>query len=591
MRVPALFVLSAWLLIALSAHAQTFVEGRIEADTTWQASGNPYVLTGDVEVGGGATLTIEEGTWIQGGVGARLVIGGETTDDLGTLLVLGGPRPVRFTEREFRDRWGGIVFRPGAVPAEFDEAGLYRTGSLIRGAEIDDAMRPITMDQVYAYLEDVEILIGLDNTRAAILIDLPRVSAVEMRAARVTVKNGLGGGMRINYGGPKVLTDCVFEENYGVGLLVWSLSSIARDSTHVVSRCTFRNNENRSGRESDGGGAWLVGYGEWQVVDCVFENNTSSRNGGGLMAQATDSVTLAGCTFEGNRAPNSGGGVDLNAEVVLVEHCHFMANTAGTSAGGMLSVTRSAFPSTGIRATVRECVFKNNRAGRGGALTLDGDVELLERNRFISNASTTGGGAIRFINNALETRLVDNVFESNATAGVGGAVSFITSYDRRNVEFVGNVFDGNSARLGGAVHTSHIDDDRSQFDLSPVNGLFNTFTNNTAQLGDAIYHAGPVDIDATGVCWGTSVPAAIANRIYDGRDGPGLGIVSFDPVAPDCEDCRVDLDGDGALTLFDYLAFSGLFGLGDLQADFDGDGALTIFDFLLFQTEFQAGCP
>jgi plastocyanin len=55
--------------------------------------------------------------------------------------------------------------------------------------------------------------------------------------------------------------------------------------------------------------------------------------------------------------------------------------------------------------------------------------------------------------------------------------------------------------------------------------------------------------------------------------------------------CRADLDGDGSLTIFDFLAFQNLFDSGDLEADFDGDGALTIFDFLAFQNEFDGGCP
>lgn len=57
-----------------------------------------------------------------------------------------------------------------------------------------------------------------------------------------------------------------------------------------------------------------------------------------------------------------------------------------------------------------------------------------------------------------------------------------------------------------------------------------------------------------------------------------------------CEICRADLDHDGALTIFDYLAFFNAFAAGDLSADFDGDGELTLFDFLAFQTAFDAGC-
>ncbi|GIW74195.1 MAG: hypothetical protein KatS3mg103_0717 [Phycisphaerales bacterium] len=54
--------------------------------------------------------------------------------------------------------------------------------------------------------------------------------------------------------------------------------------------------------------------------------------------------------------------------------------------------------------------------------------------------------------------------------------------------------------------------------------------------------------------------------------------------------CRVDFDGDGSLTLFDFLAFQSAFDAGDARADFDGDGQFTLFDFLAFQNEFIAGC-
>jgi glycosylphosphatidylinositol phospholipase D len=54
--------------------------------------------------------------------------------------------------------------------------------------------------------------------------------------------------------------------------------------------------------------------------------------------------------------------------------------------------------------------------------------------------------------------------------------------------------------------------------------------------------------------------------------------------------CPADLDADGRLTVFDFLAFFNLYNTGDLAADFDGDGELTVFDLLAFQTAFDAGC-
>lgn len=57
------------------------------------------------------------------------------------------------------------------------------------------------------------------------------------------------------------------------------------------------------------------------------------------------------------------------------------------------------------------------------------------------------------------------------------------------------------------------------------------------------------------------------------------------------DSCRPDLDGDGELTIFDFLAFQNAFDAMDPIADLDGDGEFTIFDFLAFQNEFDAGCP
>ncbi|MEQ8316281.1 MAG: GC-type dockerin domain-anchored protein [Phycisphaerales bacterium] len=107
-----------------------------------------------------------------------------------------------------------------------------------------------------------------------------------------------------------------------------------------------------------------------------------------------------------------------------------------------------------------------------------------------------------------------------------------------------------------------------------------------------VYHLpGGFDIHTEGDC-------TYAIAMNQGGDDDGLGgtvdldFVSFWEIAGDCAGggCRADLDGDGELTLFDFLTFSNLFDAGDLTADFDGDGVLTLFDFLTFSNEFDAGC-
>ncbi|UYV14114.1 MAG: hypothetical protein NCW75_07435 [Phycisphaera sp.] len=76
------------------------------------------------------------------------------------------------------------------------------------------------------------------------------------------------------------------------------------------------------------------------------------------------------------------------------------------------------------------------------------------------------------------------------------------------------------------------------------------------------------------------------NTTGDLDDDLMYGVVAVAAAAP----CRPDIDGDGELTLFDFLAFQNLFDTRSPEADFDGDGELTLFDFLAFQNAFDAGC-
>ena len=70
----------------------------------------------------------------------------------------------------------------------------------------------------------------------------------------------------------------------------------------------------------------------------------------------------------------------------------------------------------------------------------------------------------------------------------------------------------------------------------------------------------------------------------------GVGEVTGTFTFEDTTSCYGDFNGDGALNIFDFLAYQNAFASGDVTADCDGDGALTIFDFLCFQNAFAGGC-
>ncbi len=109
---------------------------------------------------------------------------------------------------------------------------------------------------------------------------------------------------------------------------------------------------------------------------------------------------------------------------------------------------------------------------------------------------------------------------------------------------------------------------------------------------------GPQQIDVTFPAIAASGGAYEVSFEATSEVSPGLGSMTLRYAGDGPRDieffggvaCPADIDGDGVLTIFDFLAFQTLFSDGDLAADFDGDGILTIFDFLEFQTQFDAGC-
>ena len=72
----------------------------------------------------------------------------------------------------------------------------------------------------------------------------------------------------------------------------------------------------------------------------------------------------------------------------------------------------------------------------------------------------------------------------------------------------------------------------------------------------------------------------------DGRVFAG----TFDRSAWVLGGCAADFDGDGALTILDFVAFQGAFVGGDPAADCDGSGSLDVLDFVCFQGLFVGGC-
>lgn len=221
------------------------------------------------------------------------------------------------------------------------------------------------------------------------------------------------------------------------------------------------------------------------VENLKFINGFSNLEGGALRIFAK-SVVIDGCEFENNYAYSASGALHTSyaprtTENITVRNCIFTNNSAGNAAGAL-----GVF---GYNFLVDNCTFKSNHVDfytncYGGAVQVGMDTDesygVIRNSKFIDNyaksqtgTSHGGAGCVRngtsyvncvFINNVADHggaltyhasgSLEDCEFYSNNATLYGGAVSISLEHTTMDL-FVNNcTFDGNSAPLGGAMRLS-----------------------------------------------------------------------------------------------------------------------------------------
>lgn len=125
-------------LLPSAASAQTAVSGAIAADTRWTAANSPYLLSGELQVQGGATLSIDPGVTLYMAAGARLTVQAGTVRALGTAAL-----PIRVLSDKARQGqvaapgdWDQWVFGSGTTSSTRLEQVVFEHGKglAIRGS-------------------------------------------------------------------------------------------------------------------------------------------------------------------------------------------------------------------------------------------------------------------------------------------------------------------------------------------------------------------------------------------------------------------------------------------------------------------------
>lgn len=202
-----------------------------------------------------------------------------------------------------------------------------------------------------------------------------------------TIMNGrhaqgiaFGGGLYINYGDIQV-TDCRFINNSahnGGGLAVFF------GEPHI-SNCTFYGNTSTGGF-GFGGGIYSV-FGNPVIDRCVFIGNTSFGIGGGICVRQGSAIVNC-CTFTDNSSDSFGGGI--YGEEMTLRNSLFSRNKSKLDGGG-------AYITAGSSA-IENCMFSKNTAGEnGGGLYLSNEGVFgpdfnVTHCTFVGNSAISGSG-------------------------------------------------------------------------------------------------------------------------------------------------------------------------------------------------------
>jgi hypothetical protein len=259
---------------ATKEQSPEILSGPISKDTILSATVSPYLVSGNLRVMPGIVCRIEPGVTLKIAPATDIWVDG--------VLVVDGQEssPVTFTSSGDKN-WGALRFSESSKGADFDEAGNYRSGSILK----------------YCVIEKGE---GI------------RIKLSSPLITHSTIRNHRSRGITVEDGEVKIIDNIVTKNSItGAGGGIYASSNklvVIRDNTITHNRAM--------GEEGNGGGICANSYGggpAFVVERNKVNSNRAVKYGGGIYAQRT---TVTNNILTDNVALIGGGGIYATFSII-----------------------------------------------------------------------------------------------------------------------------------------------------------------------------------------------------------------------------------------------------------------------------------
>lgn len=226
--------------------------------------------------------------------------------------------------------------------------------------------------------------------------------------------------------------------------------SNAAGATVTFNNCILTGNSVSNGA---GGGAIFFANGTLNIIDSLFENNSSIEEAGAIFGQS-GTILITNSIFDANEVTTRGGAIyNANANLTITD-CVFENNISLNNGGAIVAASSG-------NLTVSGSLFNGNSGNRGGAiavLSTNSDF-VMSNSTFVNNSATLDGGAMYLgganANSSITNTTVFGNTVTNATLnqskGAGIRMEGVRPFTIQNSLIYGNLVTNDTETAGSDI--------------------------------------------------------------------------------------------------------------------------------------------